>query len=288
MKKRREIFYLAGIFAFICLPVGAQEVKMEESLRRDVEFLSDTLCAGRASLTAGASEASMYLIRRFKSIGYTPEVQSFIGGRNVVAGALSARRKVLVMAYYDGLGTKRGKLYPGADSNSSGVAAMLALAESLKDSGLPLVFAAVDGHSDAAGSAALKENLPGVVRVVNLDILGGANPPIYRFWKDFLIILGGEGWRSSLEAANGGRPLHLYWDYFNSREFSELFFRRSGDHKPFLDAGVPCIMFSSGITMDTNRPTDGPENLDYPILARRVRFIASFIRGSYGKIPVSG
>lgn len=282
MKKAAEIFMLAALMLSAALTVRAQEAEPAEVLRRDVEFLSDTLCAGRASMTPGASEAAMYIMRRFKLMGYKPEIQSFAFGRNIVAGDLSARKKLLVAAYYDGLGAKE-KMYPGADSNASGVAAMLALAEKLSGTGLPIVFAAVDCHADGSGAAALKESISGVERVVNLDIMGGANPPVYKFWKDFLIVLGGDRWKANLENANTSTALHLYWDYFNSRAFTDLFYRHSGVHKPFLDAGLPCIMFSSGITMDTNLPSDTAEKLDYGILARRVDFIFRFVKESYGR-----
>ena len=38
-------------------------------------------------------------------------------------------------------------------------------------------------------------------------------------------------------------------------------------------------MFTSGITMDTNKPGDTAELLDYALLERRVRLIETWLRG---------
>ena len=183
------------------------------------------------------------------------------------------------MAYYDGLGVLDGTLYPGADSNASGVAALLALSERLKGRG-DVMLAFVDGHnSGLSGSAALAERLRGrkLSMVVNLDILGGTLAPVDKYWKDYLIALGADRYSKTFEKCNEGLMLHLYYDYYRSRSFTDLFYRRIGDHKEFLSWGAPVIVFTSGITLNTNRPDDTASTLDYEVFSRRVEFIARFL-----------
>ena len=42
------------------------------------------------------------------------------------------------------------------------------------------------------------------------------------------------------------------------------------DQKPFLDHGIPSVMFTSGITLRNNKANDTADSLDYGILRRRV------------------
>lgn len=291
-------FKIICLFLFLIRPlavhadipvIGEGQVKVDKKLlRMDVEFLSDSLCGGRAAGSPRSFEAAAYICRRLRETGYAFEIQAFRTntgkvGRNIVAtpaGILpSSKPLILVMAYYDGLGVLDGTLYPGADSNASGVAALLALSERLKGRG-DVVLAFVDGHnSGLSGSAALAERLRGrkLSMVVNLDILGGTLAPVDKYWKDYLIALGADRYSKTFEKCNEGLMLHLYYDYYRSRSFTDLFYRRIGDHKAFLSWGAPVIVFTSGITLNTNRPDDTASTLDYEVFSRRVEFIARFL-----------
>ena len=257
----------------------------QELLRQDVDFLSDSLCAGRALGTPGGVEAAAYLMRRLASMGYKPEVRSFQvdssrTGHNIIASTVSSSKPaILIMAYYDGLGILNGRMYPGADSNASGVAGLLALAGRLSDK-QNVVFAFLDGHyTGCSGAAALQETLSGrkLSMVVNLDTVGSVLSPVYNYWPDFVIALGGEGYKVTFDRYNEGIGLHLHFNYYGSRNFTEMFYRRTGDQKGFVAEGVPTILFTSGITEHTNKPADTPETLHYDVLSRRIEFVARFL-----------
>ena len=260
--------------------------RIQERLRMDVEFLSDSLCDGRKTGTAGASAAAFYIIHRMNSLGYEVGIDAFAApdsaaGHNIVARPKSPGKKapVLLMAYYDGHGCIGGKFYPGADSNASGVAALLFLAESLKDRN-DIIIAFVDGHNaNMSGAEALKLYLKHqrLRMTVNLDILGSTLAPPDKFWKNYLIALGGAPYQRSLERANTDTALHLYYNYYGSRSFTELFYRRISDHKVFFDRGIPVLMFTSGITLNTNRDADTAATLDYGIYAERVELICNWL-----------
>lgn len=281
----------AKIILFLCSLMAAAVLEaapgpgLDSTLRRDVQFLSDSLCAGRKTGTAGSSGASFYLIGSLRKLGYEVEMIPFRTssgaiGHNILAFRSGYQgRALLLMASYDGLGRIGEKLYPGADSNASGTAALLYLAERFKDRN-DVVLAFVDGHNaNLSGAAALKEHMKArrLRMVVSLDILGSSLAPPDEFWKDYLIVLGGSPYKASLEKANVDSKLHLYYNYYGSRSFTELFYRKVSDHKVFLDRGIPVLMFTSGITMNTNREGDRYETLDYPVFARRVELIGKWL-----------
>lgn len=288
-------FKIICLFLFLAWPavvhayipvISEGQVKVDKALlRQDVEFLSDSLCGGRAAGSPASFDAASYICRRLRDMGYPFEIQSFstgsgkVGHNIVSVPAAGAKPLTLVMAYYDGLGVLEGTLYPGADSNASGVAALLALADRLKGRS-DVLIAFLDGHNAGmSGSAALQEALRGrkLSMVVNLDILGGTLAPVDKYWQDYLIALGAERYSKTFEKCNEGLMLHLYYDYYRSRSFTDLFYRRIGDHRGFLSGGVPVIMFTSGITLNTNRPDDTASTLDYEVFSRRVEFIARFL-----------
>ena len=273
----------------VCVPLRGQD--LAEQLHAEVVFLTDSLRAGRGFGAPGNQSATFYLLRQFRNAGLRTQVQSFpegkLGGHNVIAVTPGwFRRYIVVGAYYDGLGTLDGRMFPGADSNASGVAALLSLARRLPEccSGeVGLIFVAFDGHNaDLSGSRAFLEHFCSELEIplmVNLDILGSSQAPLRKGRPDYLIALGGERYRLSLDNANRGPRLDLGYDYYGSKSFTDLFYRRVSDQRWFLEAGIPAVMFTSGITMDTNKPTDVPEALDYALLERRVLLIEAWLRG---------
>ena len=281
------------IFVFTCLlaatPLRGQD--LAQRLEAEVTFLADSLQAGRGFGAAGNQSAAFYLLRQLRDAGLRTTVQSFSeGGRNghnIVAVTPGwFRRYIVVGAYFDGLGKLEGKVYPGADSNGSGVAALLSLAQRLPEcchGDVGIVFVAFDGHNaDLSGSRAFLERYRrefSISLMVNLDILGSSQAPLRKNRPDYLIALGGSAYRMSLENANRGPRLDLGYDYYGSQNFTDLFYRRVSDQRWFLEVGIPAVMFTSGITLDTNKPGDIAALLDYAILERRVLLIETWLRG---------
>lgn len=240
--------------------------------------------------------------------------QTFIAGGHVchnIVGMLPARipsylsngSYVIIMAHYDNLGVLEGKTYPGADSNASGVAVLNRLVSMMRylgdnGSGLPqnIIFAALDGkqlslagaqdlwsrialgrlHDPVTGKAIQARNISAVI---NLDILGGVSSPLTKGRDDYLILLGGGKYNNLLQTTNLGKGigLELGLDYYGSKGFTDLFLNRVSDQRPFRENGVYAVMFTSGITMDTNRESDTPDKIDYPILKKRTELIFRWI-----------
>ena len=297
--KRLRIFLL-----FFCLSAAllvrpemlrAQQILPQEDrtaeLRAEVEFLCDSLCAGRGFGTAGAQGATLYLLRQLRNAGLRTTVQSFAAGGRVGHNVVAVtpgwfRRYIVVGAYFDGLGVLDGRIYPGADANASGVAALLALARELPEGccgEVGLVFVGFDGHAaDLSGASAFLKRYRSVyppVLMVNLDLLGSSLAPVSAARPDYLIALGGGPYRMALESAARGPRLDLTYDYYGSEAFTDIFYRRVSDQRCFLEAGIPAVMFTSGITQHTNQVTDTPATLNYDLLSRRIDLIATWLRG---------
>lgn len=285
----KRAFKIRFLLFALLLPVAvrAAEPFTGQTLRRDVEFLASEACQGRGSGSAGLTEAGFYILRSLRDAGLDPFVQSFEAeghlARNLIAalrGNPDSDRYVLVCAYYDGLGILGGKRYPGADANASGVAAMLAIAAALAADPPRenYLFVALDAHSAGLAGA---DQLYGKWRfslVVNLDTLGSGLAPVSSYWPDYLIALGASSYHIELQRANRETDLRLYYDYYGSRDFTDFFYRRISDQRIFVSHGIPAVMFTSGITDHTNKESDLPETLDYPLFCRRVQLISRWLR----------
>lgn len=294
-------------------PKNAEVVLKKENIRSTVDYLTDSRLGGRASGSEGARNAALWLENQFRDLSLQPlggswmhgfRISSTSFGRNVlglISGTSSPSRYVLVMAHYDNLGSLGGTFYPGADSNASGVAALLEVARMFrhmqdvkKKYGTGIIFAALDGkEKDLAGSAdlwrliqqgKLKDPSSGssiapeqIVLAVNLDQMGSTLSPISKKRPDYLIMLSEAttGRRSMLEKVNKDYSigLELGYDYYGSKDFTNLFYRRISDQRIFLEHGIPSVMFTSGITLNNNKPYDNADSLDYDILKQRIRLI---------------
>ena len=293
-------------------PKNAETVLSAEHIRSSVEYLCQPSLGGRAFGSEGNRKVAAWLEKEFMDLQLEPMGGAWmhgfrsagVWGRNIVGlvpGSAKPSRYVVVMAHYDNLGTLGGQLYPGADSNASGVAALLELARMFthmrscrKTYGCGLIFAALDGkEKDLAGAAdlwrvikegRLKDPVSGeavdptqIVLAVNLDQLGTSLAPLTKGNPNYLMMLSeaATGRRSSLEAANRdqGIGLELGYDYYGSKDFTNLFYRRISSQRLFLEQGIPAVMFTSGITLNNNKTTDTPDTLDYALLRKRIQLI---------------
>ena len=293
-------------------PKNAETVLSAEHIRSSVEYLCQPSLGGRAFGSEGNRKVAAWLEKEFMDLQLEPMGGAWmhgfrsagVWGRNIVGlvpGSAKPSRYVVVMAHFDNLGTLGGQLYPGADSNASGVAALLELARMFthmrscrKTYGCGLIFAALDGkEKDLAGAAdlwrvikegRLKDPVSGeavdptqIVLAVNLDQLGTSLAPLTKGNPNYLMMLSeaATGRRSSLEAANRdqGIGLELGYDYYGSKDFTQLFYRRVSSQRVFLEQGIPAVMFTSGITLNNNKTTDTPDTLDYALLRKRIQLI---------------
>lgn len=298
----------------------ARNTVTEKKLLQQISFLSDSLCQGRESGTAGGAEAGFWIAREFKRLGLLPFDGSFgkkayLGngkiGRNIVAMLPGSKhssrdRYVIVGAHYDHLGLIGERMFPGADANASGVAALLSIAGMIKTTrmmgksyGSNVIFVAFDGKEyNMAGSTALwrliengdlKDPQSGktitkdkISLMVNIDQIGSTLSPLKSGRKDYMIMLGTHSLkpadRELLHTCNRIFAIDMDIDltYYGSRNFTEIFYTLS-DQRIFVENHIPAVLFTSGITMKTNKTTDTPASLDMEVLKKRIYLIYHWV-----------
>lgn len=311
MKKALAIVIFC-LLAVLSIPAVAQVDKYEamatDSLHREIVFnLCDSVMEGRGAGTRGGEAARKYIRQYFKELELRPfyfkDTYAFRYNNEItmhnIMGVVPALQPcdkyIIVSAHYDHLGMIKGKTYPGADDNASGVAALLTLAnmctEMRRDSVGPFVnilFVAFDGKEfSMAGSKRFVADLPfatgDIVCEINMDILGSTLVPVHKN-PEYLIVLGRntlpEDLRDIITKSNLSRGLNLDIDYtfYGSDDFTRTMYRL-GDHYPFNQKGVPALLFTSGFHQHTLKTTDTPEIIDYKVLAKRTKLIFNTIQG---------
>jgi len=315
----KKIFIAAAFLTVSGIQAGAQITTAsskdaedsinEETLYRDVAVLCDSLCEGRGAGTPGGTSAAFYIAERFEHEGIIPfdgnyfhnfKVQDKIG-HNVI-GVLRGNdyagsdKYIIIAAHFDNIGKINGHIYPGADSNASGVASMLGIARMFtymrtgsRNYNQHIIFVGLDCKElNMSGSEALWKEIDGgnlfspingkplkrsnITMFVNLDILGSSESPIHNGRPDYLIMLGAKSEHSRIfrtSNENYNIYLDLGYDYYGSKSFTDMFLKRVSDQKIFLQNGIYSVMFTSGITFRTNLENDTLECVNFTVLKRR-------------------
>jgi hypothetical protein len=177
-----------------------------------------------------------------------------------------ANEFVVVGAHYDHLG--RGLLFSrkpdsdeihnGADDNASGVAAMLSVAQRLKDQRLPrsILFVAFSGEEEGLrGSQAFVADPPvpldRIVAIVNLDMVGRV--------QNQALWVGGGTTRADFSRMLAGA------DHRSPLQLSDLGEEGMGqsDHASFAAVRIPGLFLFSGMHPQYHRPDDDVKLINF-------------------------
>lgn len=211
---------------------------------------------------------------------------------------------VVIGAHFDHLGSRDGVMFPGADDNASGTAAVLGVARSLVhrkgELGRDILF--VFFGSEETGLRGSRAFLgSGVVPVsrmaamVNVDMVGRAlnDEPLARFAEKALGIdasrsigIDGTRGRPTFEElirgtckAEGHEAVTIDDLPETLRPLIEELSHDRADNASFERAGVPALFFCSGESSDYHQPSDTVESLDPALLATRARIIERTVIG---------
>ncbi len=247
-------------------------------LRTDLSALTEK---PRPAASDGEAEAVTYLTERFSSMGYVVALQEYIkdeetAGHNIIAmrGGDPSGDILVISAHHDSVGTSFG-----ANDNASGVAALLLVAEALKDTDTDTELRFIsftDEENGKNGSRQYVDSLPEserdrIVGCIQLDMLGG---------------LGSVG---NVVCTTDGEPNWLT-DLLRSQDVSLTLIAETGsDHTSFQLAGIPSVMLTqNGRGYLYHSAGDTAEELNpYAIhraaltVADAVKHIASHDTGSY-------
>ncbi len=176
---------------------------------------------------------------------------------------------VIVAAHFDHLGIRRGKLYPGADDNASGVAMMLEAARCMAQSPSPpkrsVMFIGFDlEEAGLFGSRYFVAHPPVPLDRVGLfvtaDMIGRAFAGVC---TANVFIIGSEhapGLRPWIDESAQGRRLAV------GLLGADLLVLNRSDYGPFRSRGIPFLFFTTGENPRYHSPEDTPDTLDYPKL----------------------
>lgn len=278
---RNTILSLSLVMACVSLPAGAQEPARpaaidEAAALADLRVLTTDEMDGRRTGTQGAADARSYISERFFMAGlvafgetfeqgfsYTPRRSNEqLEGINLVGyhGHDDGEVPVIVVtAHYDHLGNCGGQICNGADDNASGVAAMLAIAEVLRDNPPEhlIIFAALDAEENGLnGARALVADLPvdrdRVILNINLDMLAinaeNELPAAGAFHFPFL--------RAHIDTIEVAAPTQLIQGYDSPEWGPNGDWTYSSDHAAFHDAGIPWIYYGVDFHEHYHQPSD--------------------------------
>ncbi|HQY62574.1 MAG TPA: M20/M25/M40 family metallo-hydrolase [Polyangiaceae bacterium] len=282
------------------------EVAAGVGLRRDVEALAGTIGARNLENRDTLARAEQHVRSRMRALGYTPERQSYdVGIRSVGnleathAGTSKPKEIVVVGAHYDSAFDA-----PGADDNASGVAALLALAETFatRPTARTVRFVAFANEepprfwTEAMGSLVYAKACAArgddVKAMLSLETLGyyrdapGTQkypPPMSLLYSDranFVAFVGNTSSRSlTRESVSVFRGAVEF-----PSEGAALpgFIEGVGwsDQWSFWQVGYPAVMVTDTAPFrnpNYHKRSDTPDTLDYPRLARVVRGLAAVV-----------
>jgi Zn-dependent M28 family amino/carboxypeptidase len=259
-------------------------------LLEDVRILSADDMQGRDTGSPGGQKARDYIVSRLEAIGvgpapfgrlqpfqaqgHTPEGAKTFDGVNIVGmipGTRVSDRYIVVTAHYDHVGVRDGQIYNGADDNASGVAAMLALAESLKVEAPEhsVLIVALDGEERGLLGArefvsAPPVPLSAISLNLNFDMIARAET------DGHLWVTGTyqhPAFRPILQAIPANGAVSLAFGKDTPQDVGADNWVEASDHGAFHAAGVPFLYLGVDYHPDYHRPGDDFERITPAVFA---------------------
>ena len=282
------------------------EIKAE-TLSKHLYIVASDEMEGRDTGTPGQKKAGEYLINQYKANGifYPKGASTFFqpipaeffkkqfspklgDSENIwafIEGSEKPDEILVISAHYDHVGMKNGEVYNGADDDGSGTVALLEIAAAFqkakKEGNGPkrsILFLHVTGEEHGLhGSRFYAENplfpIANTIANINIDMIGRRG-----YEKEnndnYVYVIGSDRLSSDLhrisEEANT-KYIGMELDYkYNDLNDPNRFYYRS-DHYNFAKKGIPAIFYFNGVHDDYHKPTDTPDKIDYPLLAKRTK-----------------
>jgi hypothetical protein len=201
---------------------------------------------------------------------------------------------ILVTSHYDHLGLQNGKLYPGANDNASGVAAMLEVARQVvsRPPARSVLFVSFGSEEQLMlGSYYYVSHplrpLDRTIAAINLDMIGRNEEHTAESVGAYDVTAAGRNQLNLVgavfspdlervlmkEASAAGLALSSKFDRDSSMR---TLFRC--DHLPFLQKGIPAVWLFGGFHPGYHEPVDTVDRLDFEKLANAVRLTVSSVQ----------
>ena len=291
------IIILLLLFFFSNL-VLAQSIK--ERLQLHVEILASDSLEGRGLGTVGKEKAERYIAQQFGAVGLLPYLDQFehrfefrsglawipaVNFIGLIPGSDPVLKDeyIIVGAHYDHLGYSlkddEKTIFPGADDNASGVAAIIEVARDLisrqselKRSVLIVAFDAEESGLIGAERIVSSGIIPlnQIKLMFSLDMVG-----MYSSYGG-LDLKGVESLENGASIANEVAKRHN----INLKKMGSAIEMRT-DTKPFGDVGIPSAHVFTGLKSPYHKPQDKADLLDYDGMVKVHAFMTDLVQ-SYG------
>lgn len=273
---RRFIALVATLL--VSLPFTfSQPADLTQRLTAHVEFLTSPTLEGRKAGSSGGRMAAEYISNEFDALGlkpferadfFHPFTATFQDGvfQNVVAriDGTDKDKYIIIGAHYDHLGIQKEELYPGANDNASGTAALIELARLFTMMNYKpthtLIFAAFDAEEIGLfGSEDLAQrfNKRDVRVMVNMDMIG--------------MLQGGTLTIEGVGTLNGAEGIIDNVAAKNNLQVKKKRFETSlltaTDTKSFAEKNIPTLSLTTGSDSAYHEPEDTASRIDYKGLA---------------------
>ena len=298
------LLILLSIFS----PFLQAQTSLINNLKKHINYLADDKLEGRQTGSKGERMAYEYIIEQYNKMGLQPmgDPGSFLQtfpfsvkanphdtlqpvatesgkkAHNVVAYLnMGAATTVVIGAHFDHLGYAEygNSLYPGkevqihngADDNASGTAAVIELANLLKNSksiNNNYLFVNFSGEElGLFGSKYFVEHLPAPITpinyMINLDMVGRLRPEG--------LAVSGIGTSPTISALFN----HLQADSFLLKKTESGI--GPSDHTSFYLKNYPVLFFFTGAHSDYHKPSDDADKINYLGEANVIQFIQTII-----------
>ena len=283
-------------------PIWPEPEVSRDNLKAHIDVLADPKLHGRQAGSVDNRRVARWIADRLATLGLPPAPEKNhcvpfnrrgMDDQNVVAH-LHRRPStdapvVLVGAHYDAQGMRNTDVFPGADDNASGVAALLEIARLSKNrpDGPDLVFVAFGAEeSGLLGARAYVESpsipLSRMVLMINLDMVG--RPMLDGSPMRLLIPRADETIGYVIGPHDKPRTEDILQRAADRENrpilgIPEVVLTRLGfasDSVPF-SPHMPTIFLSTSDHRDYHQPTDTSEKIDFEQIARAVRLTLAII-----------
>ena len=290
----------------------AQKLISKQSLKNTMVSLTDPLRKGRESGTEEIKRGLEVIADAFYDAGVRMRGESYLYGfwywkgneRALGINAIGvipadssvvSPKTLVIGAHYDGLGVLGGRVYPGADNNASGVAALIEVGKALaamaaegKHPKCNICLVAFDAKQlEFLGSSKFlteqTADKSSISLMINLDQIGTTLAPPKAaetgglLPKNYLLFLGMDSVdesvkKSFVEANNAEEPIVLDFTYYGNRKVHDMIYEM-GDQTSFRDAGIPAVVITSGVHKYTNKTLDDIRIINFNALTERCKYI---------------
>jgi hypothetical protein len=263
--------------------LAPQQYSISENLARAIIGSEYDNVKGNASIV---KTFPANILLDVKKTTITAQSSNVIG---VLPGTDLKDEYLFITAHYDHLGKRDSVIYYGADDDGSGTVGVLELAEAFtkakaagKGPRRSIVFMTVSGEEKGLwGSEYYSSNpifpLDKTTADLNIDMIGRSDKDRKGDTTNYVYVVGDDKLSSELKPISESvnkkyTKLELDYKFNDPNDKNRIYYR--SDHYNFAKQGVPIIFYYDGMLgADYHRPTDTPDKINYPLLAKRAQLV---------------